>query len=313
MKKALVTGSEGMLGSALMRALPSAGILSEGTDIRSKVNKANIANKEEIKNVVAAIKPDIIIHAAAYTDVDGCEIDPEKADSINADGTKNISEASKDIDAFLIYISTDFVFDGTKDKPYTEKDLTAPINVYGKSKLKGENFIRDIINTHLVIRTSWLFGSGGRNFVDTIIQKASTEHILKVVDDQKGTPTYVEDLALAISGLISQNAITQVLGVLNITNSGACSWHEFAREIIREKGLEPVSIEPIKSKDIERKAKRPEYSVLDNKLFAEVCGKKLPSWQNGLSRYLSSCHSKRGHCHPEQSHCHPERSEGSGV
>jgi len=288
-KKILVTGSEGMLGSALMRALPKAGLLPEGADIRSKKNRADLTQPDETKEIISKIRPDIIIHTAAYTDVDGCEISPDKAYAVNGDGVRNVSEASKEIGSFVIYISTDFVFDGNKGKSYTEEDRTNPISVYGKSKLKGEDFIRATLDNYLIIRTSWLFGKNGKNFVDTIIQKTASERILKVVEDQKGTPTFVDDLAKAISNLISQNIIGQGLGILNITNSGSCSWYEFAKEIINEKGLgSVVAIEPISSDMLDKKARRPKLSVLDNRSFAKIYGKKLPSWQDGLSRYISS-------------------------
>ncbi|NQT94931.1 MAG: dTDP-4-dehydrorhamnose reductase [Candidatus Omnitrophica bacterium] len=288
MKKTLVIGSEGMLGRALMKSLLKHDILAEGADIRSQANRVDITNAGEVSNIFNKVKPDLLIHAAAYTDVDGCELNPERAYKINSEGTKNIAEGCMESGTFLIYISTDFVFDGVKEKPYAESDEPRPINTYAKSKLKGEEYIKEIMDSYLIIRTSWLFGDGGKNFVDTIREKAKQEHILQVVDDQKGSPTYADDLAEAITGLLAGNILGEGLGILNITNSGSCTWFEFAREIISMVGLDGVTVEPITSDKVRHQAQRPRYSVLDNGRFAAIYGKKLPSWQDALSRYLYS-------------------------
>jgi len=293
MKKILVTGSEGMLGRALMEVLASNDIQLIGVDIRSKENQLDITKPKEVNNLIKNINPDIIIHAAAYTDVDGCENTPEKAYMVNVEGTKNIAQAAKNAGAFLIYLSTDYVFDGKKKTPYTEKDEPCPISVYGKSKLSGEKAIKDMLDNYLIIRTSWLFGKGGKNFVDTIIEKAEKSQALKVVDDQIGCPTYAVDLADAIlrlchseGALATEESKRVIPATLNIANSGSCSWYEFAKEIIQSKGIKNTELKPASSNEITRPAKRPKMSALDNSEYIKLIGKALPTWQDALKRYL---------------------------
>ena len=305
MIKVLITGSEGMLGRALMKSIKPDTAQIMGVDIKSSDCQLDITKADEAKGFIEKTCPDIIIHTAAYTDVDGCEKTPETAYLVNSEGTKNIAQAAKNTGAFLIYISTDYVFDGKKKTPYTEKDEPCPISVYGKSKLLGEKAIKDMLDNYLIIRTSWLFGKGGKNFVDTIIEQAGSEKILKVVDDQKGCPTYTEDLADAISRLslrgaerrsnqksISHLMIASPFGarndmprIINITNTGSCSWFEFAREIIKLKGIKNIEVEPASSDYIKRPAKRPGMSVLDNSEYIKLTGKVLPGWQDALRRY----------------------------
>jgi len=282
-----VTGSEGMLGQDIMQALTKKGIRAEGIDIRAKNNSIDITNNDSIAHSIKRISPDILIHTAAYTDVDGCELNPDKAYSINREGTKNITKVCKDTPTFLIYISTDFVFDGEKRSHYTEDDEPNPINVYGKSKLEGENFIRANLKNYLIIRTSWLFGKGGKNFVDTIVAKANKTKRLKVVNDQSGSPTYTSDLAKVLADLLAK--IDQLKGkIYNITNSGSCTWYEFAKEVLRFKAIDDVELAPIASDQIDRAATRPKMSILDNSKLIETIGKPLPGWQDALSRYLAA-------------------------
>jgi dTDP-4-dehydrorhamnose reductase len=286
MNKILVTGSEGMLGKALMESLKANGIQAIGIDIKSAENSLDITDYEKTKVFIGDIKPDTVIHTAAFTDVDMCEESPEKAYAVNARGAENITRAVKDLKAFLIYISTDYVFDGKNNTPYTEEDTPNPISVYGKTKLEGENFIRNALSDYLIIRTSWLFGKGGKNFVDTIINKAQTTKTLKVVNDQTGSPTYAFDLAEAIRTLLVANRNLQFTAVLNITNQGACTWYEFAKEIIKLKGIKGVDIVPIQSSESSRPAKRPGMSILDCSKYKKLINKPLPLWQNALERYL---------------------------
>jgi dTDP-4-dehydrorhamnose reductase len=298
----LVTGSEGMLGKALIKSLRTSSIQAIGADIKSNENPLDITNLDDTSSVIKKIHPDIIIHTAAYTNVDGCEKTPEKAYAVNAEGTKNIAQAAKDIGSFLIYISTDYVFDGGKLAPYTEKDKPSPISVYGKSKLTGEEAMRDILDNYLIIRTSWLFGKGGKNFVDAIIEKAKSGQALKVVNDQTGCPTYTQDLAGAICKFLDSSPVPNLYAnvnqqnlvrgqndmpaILNITNSGSCSWYEFAKEIIKLKGINNVKIIPIKSNEANMPAKRPKMSVLDNSEYVRLTNKALPAWQDALKHYL---------------------------
>jgi dTDP-4-dehydrorhamnose reductase len=286
MKKILVTGSEGMLGKAIVKSLKSGGARVICTDIQSGENRLDITMPEQVSDFVERIKPDIIIHTAAYTDVDACEKFPEKAYAVNAKGVKNIAWAAKDTGAFLIYISTDYIFDGKKKAPYVEQDRPDPISVYGKSKLAGEDAVRGIIDGYLIIRTSWLFGKGGKNFVDTIIEKAKSGKALRVVDDQKGSPTYAADLAEAIKTLLLTAYNQQPATIMHITNSGACTWHEFAKEILRLKEIDGIEIESVSSYDMPMSAKRPAMSILDNSRYISLSGRALPPWQDALKCYL---------------------------
>ena len=295
MNKILVTGSEGMLGRALIRSLNGHNsVQAIGTDLLSKEHKLDIVDANQVSGFIKGIMPDIIIHAAAYTDVDGCEKHHERAYAVNAEGTKNIAQSARDTNAFLIHISTDYVFDGEKNTPYIESDTTNPIGVYGKSKLAGEEAIRDMLDNYLIIRTSWLFGRDGKNFVDSILKKAEAGECLKVVDDQHGCPTYTEDLSFAITNLLFKSCNLQPAtchlqpAVLHITNSGTTTWYEFAKEILQQKGISNVEISPASSDEIARPAKRPKLSVLDNKEYIKITGQALPSWQDALSRYLQA-------------------------
>jgi dTDP-4-dehydrorhamnose reductase len=317
--KILITGSEGMLGRALIKAFAGNDIKTVGADIRSAENRLDITIPDEVNHFVEHIRPDIIIHSAAVTDVDGCESHPEQAYFVNAEGTKNMAWAAKNTGSFFIYLSTDYVFDGKKKTPYTEQDKPNPLSVYAKSKLSGEKAVRDILENYFIIRTSWLFGQGGRNFVDSILKQAKPGNELEVVDDQIGSPTYAKDLAGAIYNLLDSSALwpqndnrchsegvpnlchsegvrrrrateeskkNDMPATLHLTNSGSCSWYEFAKEIIRLKGIDTFSITPISSDDIRRPAKRPNMSVLDNSKYIQLTGKALPSWQDALKRYL---------------------------
>ena len=289
MNKILVTGSEGMLGRALIRSLDGHdSVQTIGTDLLSKEHKLDIVDANQVSGFIKGIMPNIIIHAAAYTDVDGCEKHHERAHAVNAKGTKNIAQAARDTNAFLVHISTDYVFDGEKNTPYIESDTTNPIGVYGKSKLAGEEAIRDMLDNYLIIRTSWLFGRDGKNFVDSILKKAEAGECLKVVDDQYGCPTYTEDLSFAITKLLLTTYNLQLTTIIHITNSGPTTWYEFAKEILQQKGISNVELSPASSDEIARPAKRPKLSVLDNKEYIKITGQALPPWQDALRRYLES-------------------------
>ena len=282
----LVTGSEGMLGRALLTSLESSNVEVVGTDIKSRKNPLDITKPDVLSGFIKNIAPDVVIHSAAYTDVDACELNLNNTYLINAEGTKSIAKICKDTGAFLIYISTDFIFDGKKASPYKEDDAPSPINIYGRSKLQGEKYVQKLLEKYLIIRTSWLFGGNGRNFVDTIINKAVSGQSLNVVDDQRGSPTYSVDLATAITGLLL-TAYDVEIKVIHITNSGSCTWYKFAKEIIRVKGIKGVSIGPIMSDTSKRVANRPKMSVLDNTIYAKISGSSMPSWQDALVRYLA--------------------------
>ncbi|NQS99703.1 MAG: dTDP-4-dehydrorhamnose reductase [Candidatus Omnitrophica bacterium] len=294
--KILITGISGMLGRALWKTLQGSNEIV-GLDIRDtplkfekyitkpSLEKLNITNQEEISKIIDRRKPNIVIHTAAYTDVDGCEREPEKANKVNALGTENVARACKAGNCLLIYISTDFVFDGEKKSAYLESDPPEPINVYGESKLAGEKLVQSLLKRHIIIRSSWLFGKGGKNFVDTILEKAKTANELKVVDDQFGSPTYAGDLAQAIADLIAMPDETE--GIYHITNSGSCSWHQFARAIKELAGLD-AKVVAVSSAEYRSPAQRPAMSTLDNRRYQELSGgRNLRPWKEALQEYLS--------------------------
>jgi dTDP-4-dehydrorhamnose reductase len=273
----LITGSNGMLGKALVERL------SKKYSIKAITREdADITDLDEIAKVIKKTKPDIVIHAAAYTKVDDCESNSIHANKINAIGTRNVAVACQKIDASMVYISTDYVFDGAKESPYTEFDITNPISVYGKSKLAGEKFVRQMLNRFYIVRTSWLYGEGGVNFIDTIINKAKTEKVLKVVDDQFGSPTYTKDLADKIGEIISRERY----GIYHVTNSGSCSWFEFAKKIVEYSNIKGIDVIPIKSNALNRPAKRPANSVLQNFMLELEAIPLLRSWDEAVGEYV---------------------------
>lgn len=277
--KILITGARGMLGSALCEEL------SEQYEVIGFGREdCDITEKDQLIAKVSQVQPEIIIHTAAYTDVDGCEHNPDKAHRINALGTETVSLACQRCGAFGVFISTDFVFDGEKKSAYIEEDPPNPINIYGKSKLEGERYVQSSLKDFIIVRSSWLFGKGGRNFVNTILEKAQRESRLKVVNDQFGSPTYTEDLAQSIGRLISMK--DNARGIYHITNSGSCSWCEFALAI-KEFAKLNTDIVPISSEQYRSPTRRPKMSILDNRYYQEVAGKKPRHWKEALREYLS--------------------------
>lgn len=276
-KKVLITGSNGMLGSSLLEQLKKKYSIKGIT-----IEDADITDFDAVVKVIRKIKPDIVIHTAAYTKVDDCESNSLLAYKVNAIGTRNVAVACQKIDASMVYISTDYVFDGTKESPYTEFDAANPLSVYGKTKLAGEEFIRQILNRFYIIRTSWLYGEGGVNFVDTIINKAKTEKVLKVVDDQFGSPTYTKDLADKIGEIIDKERY----GTYHVTNSGSCSWFEFAKKIIEYSNIKGVDAIPIKSNALNRPAKRPANSVLQNFMLELEGIPLMRPWEEAVREYV---------------------------
>jgi len=293
--KILITGSSGMLGQALCDKLATEHDVT-GIDIREKTEtggrkidflKIDITEKEPITQKIKEVSPDIVIHSAAYTDVDGCEKNENIARRLNAEAVKYISFAANQCGCFLIYISTDYIFDGEKKSPYTEEDVPNPVSIYGKTKLEGEIAVKETSNKYLIIRTSWLFGEGGKNFVETIIEKAKNNNELKVVEDQRGSPTYSNDLAQAIEFIVRDHKVESgQQKILNITNSGACSWYEYAKEVFSLAGIKNAKVIPITSQELNRPAQRPAMSVLDTSKFKKEYGRDLPCWEDALARYL---------------------------
>lgn len=245
-------------------------------------SQMDITDSGQATKTIEQTKPEMVIHAAAFTAVDECERQPAVAFKVNAEGTRNIALACREASVPLLYISTDYVFDGQKAGPYVEDDLPNPINVYGRSKLQGEQYVRELVPRFWIVRTSWLFGPLGKNFVRTILEKASRDGPLRVVDDQIGAPTYTMDLAEKL-GEIIQGGDT---GMYHVTNQGYCSWYEFALEIIRQAGLSQVKVSPIPTSSSGRPAPRAKNSRLANNRLEIEGIALLPPSQDALRRYL---------------------------
>jgi len=276
-ERILITGAKGMLGLDLTEALRGKYEVY-GRDI----DDFDITRDKETMDAIMAIRPDVVIHAAAYTDVDGCESHIELAHSINGGGTKNVASACRELGSRMVYISTDYVFDGTKSGAYSEDDPTCPINTYGRSKLEGERWVRTMVGQFVIVRTAWLFGRGGNNFVKIILRLAREKGALCVVNDQVGSPTYAVDLSQAISALVEKGC----RGIYHITNGGTCSWYEYTREILAMSGLTDVPVHAISSDQLNRAAKRPHNSVLGRGKFEGETGYRMRSWKEALRDYL---------------------------
>ncbi len=269
----LVIGCNGMLGSDLM---PLLGAQGRGIDVRD----LDITSLESTERVLTALKPSVVINCAACTDVDGCESNRETAFRVNAEGVANLALVTRSIGARLVQISTDYVFDGAKGSPYLEDDPTNPLSVYGQSKLQGElNAARN--PDHLIVRTQWLYGMHGKNFVETMLSLGGEREFLTVVDDQIGSPTWTQDLCRAILALVGRGC----RGTYHAANAGFCSWNGFARAIFREAGLE-VRVDPMTTEQLNRPALRPLYSTLDCSKLERDTGLRLPAWSDALAGYL---------------------------
>ncbi len=272
----MVTGAKGMLGSDLCE------VLSSDFDVDAvDIDDFDIADEGATLNAVVGSGPDVVVHLAAYTDVEGSEINPDKAFLVNAIGTLNVARAVRQIDAYLVYLSTDYVFDGTKSQPYIEIDPVNPINIYGLSKAYGEMYVSRVTKRNLIVRTSWLFGPNGINFIDKVIRQAESGSQLRVVDDQRGCPTYTMHLAFCIREIIKR----KIEGILHIAGSGEATWFELARTALDLAGIE-VEIQPVPTDAYPARAKRPCYSVLSSMILPRFGLKELPSWQEGLKEHL---------------------------
>ncbi len=279
-----VTGAHGMLGSDVCT------VLGEHREILPfDIDDFDIADEISTQKHLSQTNPDLIIHCAAYADVDRAEQKRDEAFRINSIGTKNVATVSQRFDIPMVYISTDYVFDGEKSSPYLEGDSPNPINVYGKSKLEGEKWVKALLSKFYIVRTSWLYGKNGENFVYKILkvsnlpQYSTRRNQLAVVDDQVGSPTYTLDVAKALDCLIQ----TEYYGVYHITNTGFCSWYRFAQKIFEILGKE-VSLKAVNSSCFRQAAIRPKYSVLDNPAWSRTFGIELRPWQDALKDFLSS-------------------------
>ena len=269
-----IFGATGLLGKALVREWKDDEVTGFGSA------DGDIRDENQVSTLVQRARPDWIVLAAAYTDVDGCESNRDLAFDVNCGGAVNVARAAKQHGSRLLFLSTDYVFDGTKTTPYETNDPRSPSSVYGESKAEAEAQLAEILPDCCIVRTSWLFGPGGKCFPDTILKLAETRPELEVVGDQRGSPTYSIDLARAIIQLCRQEAS----GIVHATNRGECSWYEFAREIISRAGLKTVVRETTSDKFV-RPAKRPKYSVLSPESLQKR-GIAMPDWQDALNRYL---------------------------
>jgi dTDP-4-dehydrorhamnose reductase len=272
--KAMVLGASGLLGKVLMREWMRdevVGLASRDVDIR---------DADKVHEVLHKARPEWIVLAAAYTNVDDCESHPELAIAVNRDGPVNVAQAAKTIGAKLLFVSSDYVFDGKKTSPYETGDPRNPQSAYGRSKAEAEVRLMEVLPECCIARTSWLFGPDGKCFPDTILKLAASRPTLDVVDDQRGCPTYSVDLSRAIIGLCRNHA----RGIVHVTNAGDCSWFEFAKEIVKGGGF-ATEVRPVGSKQMARPAPRPAYSVLSPKTLHEY-GITMPTWQDALQRYL---------------------------
>lgn len=275
--KILITGAEGQLGRDLVK------VLSDRHQLFPFDLDLDITDYSKIISTIPSVKPDLVIHAGAMTDVDGCELNPDLAFKVNALGTQNVALACQQSNAKIVYLSTDFVFDGRKREPYTEFDTPNPLSVYGKSKLAGENYLTSLLPEHYIIRTAWLYGKEGKNFVKTILKLAEEKDELRVVNDQVGSPTYSYDLAEMIAKIIE----TDFFGIYHVTNAASISWYEFAQKILEMAGKGGVKIIPITSDELNRPAPRPAYAVLRNYVLELRGIGKMRHFEEALKDYFS--------------------------
>lgn len=294
--KILVTGAKGQLGSQIIN------ILKEGKSELGDINPMyksskilgvdiedlDIASITDVQAFMEKEKPDIVINSAAYTNVDGCEENKEDAFKVNALGVRNLAKACEKIGAKLIHVSTDYVFEGEGTVPYCEYDVPNPVSVYGKTKLLGEKYIQQFCSKYFILRTAWLYGYNGKNFVKTIMKAAKERGHLDVVNDQRGNPTNAEDLAYHILKV----ALTEEYGIYHCTGKGECSWYDFACKIVEYAGID-CTVSPVTSEQYKRAAKRPSYSSLDNMMLRCTVGDDMREWKEALFEFITKINSNR--------------------
>ncbi|MCJ7663456.1 MAG: dTDP-4-dehydrorhamnose reductase [Desulfobacterales bacterium] len=278
MKKVLVVGALGMLGHDLLKVF-ARGYEVIGVD----KEEVDITRQGATLGLVKEIAPAVVISAAGYTDVDGCEKKMRKAFAVNGEGARNLAKGCRETGAKLVYVSTDYIFDGEKKTPYREHDTPNPLNIYGESKLMGERYIEDLLDDFVIVRTQWLYGKHGRNFVETILALVRERDIIEVVHDQRGSPTYTADLSKAIAALVRKD----LKGTFHVSNKGSCSWYDFALESIRLAGVSGVEIVPVSSTDLNRPAKRPLYSVFNCQRLEQEAHIEMRPWQVALQDYFN--------------------------
>ena len=274
--KILITGAYGMLGSDLREVLKNHELIVTGS------KDLDITNEEDVIDFIDENFPDIVINAAAYTAVDDCETNYDEAYAVNAIGPKNLAIACKKQDVPLVHISTDYVFDGSKRTPLLENDALGPQSAYGKTKLEGEKFIQEYTDKYFILRTAWLYGIHGNNFVQTMLSLAENHDEITVVDDQIGSPTYSLDLAVSIANLLNSDKY----GIYHLTNEGECSWYEFSKRIFELSDVD-VKVLPVTTEEFPRPAPRPHYSVLSNQKWIKAGFPPMRKYEEALSDYLS--------------------------
>ncbi|RYL93945.1 dTDP-4-dehydrorhamnose reductase [Sporolactobacillus sp. THM19-2] len=276
--KVLVTGGHGQLGTELTLMLQNRGYETFGLGHRD----LDITNLSQVRDVFQTIHPDVVCHTAAYTAVDKAETDRNGAFLVNAYGTRNVAIAAEEAGAKLVYVSTDYVFNGEKEGTYSEFDQPSPLGVYGQSKYAGEQFVHDFSTKYFITRTSWVYGQYGGNFVKTMLKLAENHDRLKVVNDQRGCPTWTRDLAAKIIELIQ----TDQYGTYHISNSGSCTWYEFAKAIFEIKGID-IQVAPCTTEEFPRPAKRPHNSVFEHMALRLNGFDEVENWKSGLKDFLS--------------------------
>jgi dTDP-4-dehydrorhamnose reductase len=277
--KITVIGARGMLGTDLMQALASRAPI--GLDLP----ELDITDIRQCHACLQDFRPGVIIAAAALTDVDYCESHVDEAFLVNGQGMGNLAAAAHAAGAMLVYYSTDYIFDGTREDAYREQDMPNPLSVYGKSKLRGEEFVRSLCPDHLILRTSWLFGRHGKNFIRTIVSAARNGQPLRVVDDQRGSPTYTQDLAARTLAMMEKGC----RGTYHVTNSGSCSWYELALRSVEWAGVAGAGVKPVKTDQFPRPAPRPACSILSNALMLREGFPPMRPWQEAAQDYIVTC------------------------
>ena len=276
--KVLVTGAKGQLGTDLMNELEKRGIESIGVDIQ----EMDITDREACMRVISESKADAVIHCAAYTAVDAAEDNVDLCRKINGEGTRNVALACQATGAKMMYISTDYVFDGQGTRPWEPDDNRSPLNVYGQTKYEGELAVEELVEKFFTVRIAWVFGVAGKNFIKTMLRLGKERGAVSVVDDQVGSPTYTYDLARLLVDMIQ----TDYYGRYHATNEGFCSWYGFACEIFRQAGMDEVKVTPVSSDQFPVKAVRPANSRMSKAKLAENGFEPLPTWQDALGRFL---------------------------
>ena len=277
MNNILVTGSTGQLGSDVVKELLKRGY----STLSPNRSELNLCSEDNIRNYISNSNCEAIVHCAAYTQVDKAEDEKDLCIKINATATKHIVKCAKILDIPMIYISTDYVFDGTKDGEYTENDETNPINIYGESKLAGEKYVQEILDKYYIVRTSWVFNINGKNFIETMLRLSKANNQLSIVNDQIGSPTYTKDLSRLLVDMLE----TSKYGLYHATNEGYCSWYEFADTIFKLANIN-IDIKAINSNEYASRAKRPMNSKLSKDKLIEYGFKPLPHWEDALKDYL---------------------------